>query len=156
MFQLVYPPCFQRAGRTQTALYESSVSPFVWTSCAENGCSTFFLNQQSVGGRRIEACGSLSVYVSHRTCQFLGSTATKSISVLHSRINHFSGWLKVSILHHWTLSIVQSSCPRQGRWSRKIALLWYRDPYISVRPLLTSNMSTSVSQYLARYSVHLI
>ena len=41
--------------------------------------------------RRIEACGSLSVYVSHRTCQFIGSTATKSISVLHSRINHFSG-----------------------------------------------------------------
>lgn len=51
MFQLVFPPCFQRAGRTQKALYESSVSPFVWTSCAENGCLTFYLNQQSVGGR---------------------------------------------------------------------------------------------------------
>ena len=47
-----------------------------------------------MGGRRIEACGSLSVYVSHRTCQFIGSTATKSISVLHSRINHFLADLK--------------------------------------------------------------
>ena len=38
MFQLVFPPCFQRAGCTQKALHESSVSPFVWTSCTENGC----------------------------------------------------------------------------------------------------------------------
>ena len=29
MFQLVFPPCFQRAGHTQKALYESLVSPFV-------------------------------------------------------------------------------------------------------------------------------
>ena len=69
------PPCFQRAGRISDAkakgvMYESSVTPFMWTSHSENSCYMCEMSSQQSVGEGPETRG--------KTVVTQGTTATHS------------------------------------------------------------------------------
>ena len=85
------PPCFQRAGRisdakAKGAMYESSVTPFVWTSHSGNSCDMCeMLSQQSVGGRprkERKNCGHPGNKSTHTVWKHLNTIAPASFQAV--------------------------------------------------------------------------